>query len=332
MKEKKIRIRRKNAGYKKIILLLIIVFILILMITKVIFPTTVSLSRYVYSVVKGAYLNSKEFYFTSNRMTRKGDSVYEVKNWDGTRDCDFTVNMYSSKNSLKKSNVDITYKISIEVQAYENIGTDKYNKLGEPVKLGEDNKLFGQNDYIDVTLSAVESIIYKSSNQDGFQVSIHPKNRIFKDNDYIEIKLTAKAISPYEDTITGIYRAYVGREGISIRIEDSENSPYMNVILTNAKANANSDEVVNIDLEFNPEKIVLDTTLIEYMNEKALTNSSNYFEKITIGIKPLESKFIKFYKKDITKDYSYPNEDNTIIVNCIAEEKAIVDGKYIGEN
>lgn len=318
MKEKRTRIRRKNAGYKRLTLLLIIVFILILMLTKVIFPATVSLSKFVYSVVKGAYLNSKEFYFTSNRMTRSGNSVYEVKNWGGTDSYKFTVNMYSSKNSLKNANVDIEYEVVAEVQAYKNIGSDKYEKLGEPIILRKDNEGKGSNDYINAILESPKSIISKIGNQDGFDVTVTPYNYTFKDNDYIEIKMTANAISPYTDTISGIYRVYVGKEGMSMRIEDSKNSPYLNVILTNAKVGSNDTDITNVDLIFDPEEVVLDNTSPEYINAKSedLEITNNFFQKIKVKIKPLESKFIKFYKKEISNNYSYPNEENYKVVKA----------------
>lgn len=333
MKEKKSRIRRKNAGYKKLVLLLIIVFILILIITKVIFPTTVSLSKFVYSVVRGAYLSSREFYFTSNRMTRT-DTTYEVKNWDGVGEHKVDVNMYSSKNSLKKANVDIEYDISVEVQAYSYAGSNRHIPLGNVIKLGAENgnKIHEENDDIIVDLSDYKSIISKIGNQDDFYVVVTPNHRTFKDEDYIEIKFKATATSPYTDTIKGTYKAYVGTEGISYRIEDSANSPYLNVILTNAKAGEEETASVDATLEFDPDVVVLDTTSSEYIKVKDRVGNfldtkpgTNYFNKISVRVEPLESIFVKFYKKNIAENYSYPNDRNDRVVLCKVGDKNLGD-------
>lgn len=311
MKEKRTRIRRKNAGYKKMFLLFIIVFIFILVVTKVIFPATVSLSRFVYSAVKGAYLNSREFYFTSNRMSRMG-TTYEVNDWSGTdKDTyEFQVNMYSRKNSLKTSNVDIIYQINLEVQAYKSNG----EKLSTPISLSGD-KDEGSNENIIAKVEKTESRIFQSSNQDDFYIRITPNNYTFNVEDYVEVKMEANAISPYTDTIKGIYRIYVGREGISSRIDDSENNPYLNVILTNAKVSSDINDAEDVEIEFNPQIVVLDTTSTEYINaeDTVVDSSSGYFKKIKIRINPLESKFIKFYK---TSEYSkISNIEDAIKVN-----------------
>lgn len=269
MKEKRTRIRRKNAGYKKIFLLLIIVFILMLIITKIIFPATISLSRYVYSVVKGVYLNSKEFYFTSNRLGKENNK-FEVHNWDGASTYPINIYMYSKKNALKKvektSNMDIEYEISMTVQAY------KYQKNAEPLEVGEklelnniNNKKELENECIKVEIEKLKSTIYASNNQDDFDIKItNQSSYSFSDNDFVKLEITANAISPYTDTIKGEYYVYVGKEGLSYQIEDSENSPYLNVILTNAS----SEKEQLVDLEFEPNDVVLDTTSNEYITAK----------------------------------------------------------------
>lgn len=329
MKEKKIRIRRKNAGYKKIFLLFIIIVILILLITKIIFPATISLSRYVYSVVKGAYLNSKEFYFTSNRLGKENNK-YEVHNWDGLSGYTVNIDMYSRKNALKFSNMNIEYEVTVEAQVFmHQANGTQIEAEGSLLKLSKDQKK-DENEYIiiDTGYDGLKRIIKATTNQDDFDIDITPKNNYkFNDDDYVELKITANSISPYTDTISGVYKVFVGKEGLSYKIENSKDSPYLNVILTNASS---ENEIRSIDLEFNPTYIVLDTTSNEYITAKesgkeeylsTQQDESQYFNKIRVDVHSLESRFVKFYK--VNED-NWPedwNEEKIV--------KVIVDGNEI---
>ncbi len=320
MKEKRTRIRRKNAGYKKLFLMLIIFLIIILMLMKVIFPATVSLSKYVYSVVRGAYLNAKDFYFTSNILDKVGkDNSVEGEDWDGIQNHSFDVVMYSKKNDYKKATADIEYKISIVAKVYQDQGGNKGAKqVGTDLEVSPDSGILGtkeegikiENEYIELHVDKLEGKIFKDNNQDSIKIDILPKNKeFFKENDYVEVKIVAESTKPYTDKIEGTYSVKVKRRGLSYSIEDSKNSPYMNLIITNASTGEN--ERKNVELGFETSQIVLDTTSKEYCEAKNLTeDSEKYFNKLTIEIGPLESKSIKFYKKNIAEDYSYPNIGN----------------------
>lgn len=364
MREKK-RIRRKNMGYKKLILFIIIIFILILLLTKVIFPATVSFSRYVYSAVKSFYLNSKEFYFTSNRLAKNvKDAHFESNNWSGLSDYKIEVEMYSRKNTLKKvvSTMDITYKIRVDVGIYK-YGKDSNNKVDyKELEYFENVTEDGvSSNYINVDVEKLSGIIYASSNNtDDFFVNISSKdNAGFSDNDYVYIYVVADAVEPYTDTLCGEFYIYVGKEGLSYQIDDSANSPYLNVVLTNATEEYTVDQAFGgysvgdiikaetyndlvkakpaikeychskyVDLTFNPNEIVLDTTSNSYIiaNNKSDinwlqteeiakdTSAYTYFNKIRVEVDALESQVIKFYKLNVQNNYTYPNESNTSIV------------------
>lgn len=318
MKEKRTRIRRKNAGYKKILLIFIILLIIILMLIKVIFPATISLSKYVYSVARGAYLNARDFYFTSNILDKVGkDNTVEGEAWDGIQTHSFDVLMYSKKNDYKKATANIEYKISVVAKVYQDQGGNKEPKqIGENLVLSATDGVIGtkedgikvENQYIELHFDKLAGTIFKDNNQDSIKIDIIPKNKeFFKENDYVEIKFEAEATSPYTDKIEGTYRVKVKKRGLSYSIEDLVNSTYMNFIISNA-----SGENESAKLEFDSSKIVLDTTSKEYLDYQTTTRVSedNYFNEITIQINSMESKSIKFYKNDITKNYSYPNIEN----------------------
>jgi hypothetical protein len=317
--------RRKNSGYKKLIMLFIITIIIILMIVKVIFPATVSLSKFVYSAVRTAYLNSKEFYFTSNILAKSENTRFEIKNWSGSRGTKTniaTIEMYSRKNTLKKSKVDIEYqlKFDVEVFKYKNI-TDTTLSCVEksPNEMNEEqlNTFSLGSAYIDLQIDPIlngkTSRLISNDNVDEFTMNITPKNSDFKEGEYVHIKTRADAISPYTETLYGNLYIYAGKDGITYQVEDTANSPYLNVILTNDSDKAEAE----LEIQFDPNVIVLDNTANNFTEVETMQIGSRpsyeYINKIKVKVAQSDSEFIKFYKKDVTKDYSIPDE-NTLKV------------------
>lgn len=324
MKEGRGRTRRKNVGYKRLIMLLIIIIIIILMTVKVIFPATVSLSKFVYSAIRTAYLNSKEFYFTSNILAKSENTRFEIKNWSGSRGTKTniaTIEMYSRKNTLKKSKVDIEYqlKFDVEVFKYQNVTDTSLSCVEQsPIEMTEQqlNTYSLESNYIDLQIDPIlngETRLISNNNVDEFTMNITPKNSDFKEGEYVHIKIRADAVSPYTETLYGNLYIYAGKDGITYQVEDSANSPYLNVILTN-----DSDKTeAELEIQFDPNVIVLDNTANNFTEFETTQIGSNpsyeYINKIKVNVAQLDSEFIKFYKKDITKDYSIPDE-NTLKV------------------
>lgn len=362
MGERRKRIRRKNMGYRKLILLLITIFITVLLLTKVVVPGTISLSRYVYSAVKSFYLNSKEFYFTSNRMARNiKDAHFESSNWSGSTDYKVDVEMYSRSNTLKKvSKMDISYDLKFEVGIYKYAVKDGKVSYQEEEYFTDATQM--DSKYVNLNIEKTTGIIYASAdNQDSFSITINPKdNAGFVDNDYVYIKIIANATEPYKETLYGEFCIYVGKAGLNYQIDDSSNTPYLNVVLTNAteeytvdkdfgaykagetikaetykelvEANPGVDlseyfHSMYVDLVFDPNEVVLDTTSNAYIiadKNPAWTStqeiakdtaSYTYLQRVRVEIEALESQVVKFYKLDVTKDYTYPNNENDPVVS-----------------
>ena len=65
-----------------------------------------------------------------------------------------------------------------------------------------------------------------------------------------------------------------------------------------------------ITLEFDPNTVLLDMTSEIYQNalstETVTIGGYNYVKKISFKIDAMSSSKIKFYKNDITKNYTYP--------------------------
>ena len=154
-KRRRTRIRRKNVGIRKLFVMLILIFIII-MLLKVIVPSTITFSRYVYKKIRSYFLLSQEFYFNSDKLSVDG-AHFEASNWSGVDDYVVSVNMNSKHNNIEVSPVDITYNISATCMVYKSDGT--------PYPVNQD----GTSPYIDYVLSkATGTILQSAGNRDFF--------------------------------------------------------------------------------------------------------------------------------------------------------------------
>ena len=337
---KKTRIRRKNNGYRKLIMLLILLFIVIALI-RVIIPASVTFSRYVYSKVRNYYLNSKEFYFNSDKLA-VDTAYFEASNWSGVDSYEITINMNSRKNNLEMSKVDIDYRVSFEYKVFQSDGTEYNNS----------------ENMLDFTVSkdiALDGYVYSkirqsANNKDYFDISFKPKQNVtLNNNDYVFVEVTAESLSPYKQTLVGEFKILIGNLGMSYKIEDNNYSPYLEVIVTNtldyytvdtafgthaagsnltiAEYNAltptekEKSHTMIITLDFDPTEVVIDTTTKMYLvaatnneTDDTLINTYDYINQISFKVDAEESRVVKFYKIDASQNYTYPQGTSTSIV------------------
>ena len=198
---------------------------------------------------------------------------------------------------------------------------------------------------------AYGTILQSANNKDYFDISIKPKQNVtLNNNDYIFITVTAESLSPYKQTLVGEFKIIVGSIGMSYKIEDSNYSPYLEVIVTNtldyytvdtafgtyaagsnitiaeynalsAEQKANCHSMI-ITLDFNPNDVVIDTTTNMYLvaaatgeTEDVLKNGYDYIDQISFKVDAEESKVVKFYKIDASQNYTYPQGASTPIVS-----------------
>lgn len=312
MNEHRKKFEKNNLKIKKI-KVLIIIFILILCLILAISV----LARYVSNSLNDFFLESKEFYFYSDKLKSVG-ATYQIDNWSGVDDYNIIINMNSMKNNLKKSSYDIGYEISYT--ATENVICQ---------------------------LSKNEGIISSSTNLDSFNLIITP-NAKFENGDSATINIVAKSKGNYEKELKASFKLIVGQEKVTYQIEDDENKQYLELNITNTQsyylvreefANYSVGDRLNITdylnlseenkakcysaeitLSFNPSEVILDTTDKNYLNAKNVEyinfNGYNYINKIVLEVDAVSSENIRFYKVDKTKDYTYPiiNEDSIVKV------------------
>ena len=290
---------------------IVIIFIIIIYFASAV----VVFGRYVQNNTNHFFTKSKEFYFYSDKL---GDNnpMYQIDNWSGVDDYTITVNMNSNANNLLASNYDISYGIS-----------------------------YYCSDNVVCQLSKTQGTILGSTNKDFFNLTITP-NRQLSTGDRVWVQITANATSPFEKTIDARFTLVVGQENLTYEIVDSNNSPYMNLKITNTLSYYTVDQAFNtysvgdkipedtylglsdenkdkcysaiVTLTFNPGDVVLDMTSNAYLNATNVVNTTyntyNYINSITFKVDAVSSANVRFYKNNQANNYTYPINNNTSIV------------------
>ena len=295
----------KNIKYKKNQIIIAILIALSLLSFMIIF------GRYLTSNVSNFFVRSKEFYFFSDKLS-EDTSIYQVDNWSGVDDYTVTINMNSRLNNIESATYDIGYDISYTCT---------------------DNAI--------CQLSKTQGIIKADSNSDFFNLTITPNTQL-KDGDKVVVDVVVNSTAPYKKTLKGRFTFVVGKEKLTYQITDKSQDPYMLLSITNTltyytiKEDFDSFHVgdrIDIDtylslsednkskcysaevkIEFNPREVLFDVTNSAYSDATNITTTNidgkTYINGFTIKIDAISSREFRFYKVDVNKDYTYPNDNN----------------------
>ena len=150
----------------------------------------------------------------------------------------------------------------------------------------------------------------------------------------------------YKKTLKGEFILVVGQENISYEITDEKSTPYLELSITNtlsyytvresfdsynvgdridvdaylalSQENKNKCYSGEVKLEFDPNEVLLDMTSEIYNEAKNIEtiniNGNTYIKSFTINVDAISSVDIRFYKVDVTKDYTYPNNNNYSVI------------------
>ncbi len=302
-----------KSKYRKKQLLIILVVLMALI------SLVVILGRYITNSINNYFLKSKEFYFESDKLSEDGTTL-QVDNWSGVDDYTITINMNSRKNNIEVATYDISYNIN-------------YNC--------SDNAI--------CNLNKSEGIIYASTNTDYFYLTITPNTQL-RTGDKVVVDIEVNSTSEYKKTLKGKFILVVGQENISYQITDEVKSPYLELSITNTLSyytvresfgNFNVGDRIDVDtylslsdnnknkcysgeikIEFNPKEVLLDMTSEIYNKAKnigtTIIDGQTYINNFTINIDAISSVDIRFYKIDVEKDYTYPNKNNSSIIDIIS--------------
>ena len=249
--------------------------ILIITISLILVSFTVSFGRYVIVNIHDLYLRTMKFYFQSDKLgaTQK---VFRIDNWPGLREYPITVELNSRKNYLEKTDYDIQYTVQVTDYSAQ---------------------------YISYSLDKTSGVVDTSDNSDTFNLTITPTGTL-PVGALVYIEVEAKATNPYTKTLKGRFEFEVGKEEITFEISDQPGAPYMMVNVTNTISAGTS----LITFDFDPSQILLDLTNSNYLH-KVSSNTTrisgyDYINKLLFNINSESSTSVRFYKQNVSADYS----------------------------
>ena len=132
----------------------------------------------------------------------------------------------------------------------------------------------------------------------------------------ITIRIKASTQEPYRKEISCEISLRIQQVlANSYEIEDVANRNYLVLKMVNTH-----DTGGNVSLEFDPNVVRIDLNDEAYLNRvegSEETNSDGYVQKFVFTMEKEAAKNIKFYKVDMSQDYTYPsgNTDSVITVN-----------------
>lgn len=293
--------------------------ILIVMLIIALFPVGVTFSKYIYDKIKYYILEANHFYFNSDKLEDKG-ITYNINNWGGVDSFNIQFELNNHKNNLLTSDSDIAYDVSVVCD----------------------------ND-VQCSISNDSGIIYKDEKTVSYDVIVNPL-RVFDTGESVNVKIEATSSSPYVKTLSGDFVITVGKKGVSYEIVDEPFQPYFMFNITNVidkytvikefdnykvgdvisistyrdLSDSNKKNCVSaiITLEFDPNKVVIDTTS-NIINNSEITNTFvngvSYVSRIKFNVEATSSTSIRFYKKDKGIDYTYPYVNDTSIISFDVE-------------
>lgn len=286
---------------------------LMIMLVIFIFITTV-FGRYITSSIHDFFLRSKEFYFYSDKLKEEGAN-YQIENWSGVDRYEIVINMNSRSNNLNVTSYDIDYDIS-----------------------------YTYSDNIICDISKTSGTIYASTNSDSFNIMLTPNTQL-NTGDTVWVEITATSKGPYKKTLTGKFTLVVGKENVSYTIEDIENRQYLELKITNtlsyytveqsfdshkagdritideylslSEENKRKCYSARVNINFNPENVLIDITNGTYKDgtnvQTTQIDGFTYVDSFSLSIDAITSVNIRFYKTDVTKDYTYNGLGNPVI-------------------
>lgn len=252
------------------------------------FTSNFTFAKYVFEDAYNNYLISKEFYFESPHLDGSTHSVYD---WDGTSTYPLTFEIRNYADLLRWTGENISYTInisctpsitgSVACSTDSNTGTIVYSA---------DN---GTTNNINVTMS-------------------NSNNLVFSDNDYVDMRVTATSTSPYRKSLYVDFRIYVVTRKVAYKIEDAEDSEFLSLTIANQTTSAKNItvswdySVVAVD---NLRKVIAEATLGTYVS-----NGVTYVNSFTTSIPAKASFLVRYYKADITQDYTYGGSGGTPVI------------------
>ena len=272
-----------------------LIICIILLISLITMPT---FARYIYNNARDLYLKSRNFSFSSNLLTTMGKS-YKYANWSGVDDYEINLQLYSYENELSLFTYEgegLVYNLTCQVEDTTKATAHIETTAGQATASG---------------------YIPNNTNVKDIKIYLRPTENL-QVGDTVKVEFTASTTEPYEKQISATFNIKVTGQGVTYSIEDEETSIYATLKLVNTKGETNQ-----ITLSYDPNLVVIDVTNEYYENRISQTTTTidgvKYVNSVTFDMEPADVKNIRFYKKDINADYTYPGGHYGSMVISITE-------------
>lgn len=269
----------------------IVIFLIVLVIAISVF------GRYIYNNVREAYFTAKQFFFTSDLLTLD-NQTYTYENWGGIDVYEINLDLYSYANTLLRLDYDLEYQISCE-----SLDPDKIR-----CAINSDDGPTSTNGIIYAKIDGKENNVSKIT------IHVTPLTQINK-GETVTVSIKASTQEPYKKEISCEVSLKVKEQTTNTyEIEDEPNRNYAVLKLVNAQNTA-----LQYTLTFDPRELRIDINDEVYVNmiDGATTTIDGklYVEEIVFNMDKESAKNIKFYKVDMSQDYTYPSGDTTPAIN-----------------
>lgn len=273
--------RKINKGKVGIVIFLIIIIVSI--------P---AFGRYVYNTIREAYFTSKRFYFTSDLLTID-NQTYTYENWGGIDVYEINIDLYSYANTLLRLDYDLNYELTCESLTPSKISC-AINSVDGP--------------------TTTTGVIYATTNVSQIKIYVTPLTQVNK-GETVTISLRASTQEPYQKEISCEISLKVKEQTTNTyEIEDEVNRNYATLKIVNAQETS-----IQYTLTFDPRKLRLDLNDEIYTNRISTATTTidgnEYVNKIVFNMDKEATKNIKFYKVDMSKDYTYPSGEAECAIN-----------------
>ena len=213
------------------------------------------------------------------------------------------------------------YEIDLQLYSYENelsLFTYEGSGLAYSITCEVEDTTKATAHIGTITGNATEpGYIPNETNIKDIKIYLKPTENL-QVGDTVKVNVTASTTEPYEKTIRATFNIKVTGQGVTYSIEDEVASIYATLKLVNTKTETNK-----VTLSYNPELVVIDVTHEYYENRISQTSTSvdgvECVNSVTFNMEPADVKHIRFYKKDINANYTYPGGNYGSMVVSITE-------------
>ena len=249
----------------------------------------VNYGRYVKDIIQVYYLRTKNFYFSSDKLTIHG-KTYEINPWSGTVDYHIDINMSSLLNSLKGTNDDILYDVTCTSDAR----TECY--FGSP------------------TVSTLQDrVLSHTTHADNFVATVKIKSGVqVHDGDIVSVTITANAKDPYEEELKATFKLVIGNYGVNYKIEDVSGRLYMDALVSNTLPT----DTIRVKLDItNTNKYSFDMTnnVLNAPGTVTTEDSNHNIVSVTFNVDPKSSMMIRYFKNDPAENNTYDSTGIPVI-------------------